>query len=107
MAVAQGAWQTAQSGTVLVPAQPGKIIRVLKVVLTSWVVIKFTLQSDPGPDPLNLTPPLLVAAGIPLVLRLGRGLALATQRGKGLGVTTAFYGSPGEHSVTVWYELVS
>jgi hypothetical protein len=107
MAVAYGSWMTAQSGAVLVPAQAGKIIRVLKLVMTTWVGVKYMVQSDPGPDPLNLTPPLLVGAGCSLVLRLGRGLALATQRGKALGVSTTFSGSAGEHSLTVWYELVT
>jgi hypothetical protein len=102
-----GSWGTAQNGLVLVPAQAGKIIRVVRVLCTAWVGIKAQLQSDPGPDPLNLTPSLHIGPEASLVLPLGRSGAVATQRGKALGVSTAFQSGAGEHSVMVWYEVVS
>ena len=107
MAIANGSWISAQSGAVLVPAQAGKIIRVVRVVITSWATVKVQLQSDPGPDPLNLTAPLHVGVGHPLVLRLGRGGALTAQRGKAFGIASAFQGGTAEYSVVVWYDVVT
>jgi hypothetical protein len=107
MAIANGSWISAQGGAVLVPAQAGKIIRVVRIVVTTWATVKVQLQSDPGPDPLNLTAPLHVGAGHPLVLRLGRGGALTTERGKAFGMASAFQSGSAEYSVVVWYDVVT
>jgi hypothetical protein len=107
MTLAFGAYGTSQTNTILIPAEAGRVIRVVKVVVSTWSALKITFVSDPGPDPLNLTPPLYVGTGSPLVLPLGRALALATQRGKALGLTTAYQSMPGECSVAVWYEVVT
>ncbi len=106
MTLVFGSYGANQNNTVLVPAQTGKLIRVVKLVVTAWTGVKVVLLSAPGPDPQALTPPLHVAAGMPLVLHFGRGLALVTGRGQALGVSTVFQSLPGEHSVAVWYEAV-
>lgn len=106
MMLAFGTFNNVQINTVLVPAQPGQIIRVARVLVTSYVGIKVYFVSDPGADPLNMLPPLHVA-GSGLSLPLGRGYALATGRGKALGFTASFQLSAGEYSIAVWYELVT
>jgi hypothetical protein len=106
MTLAYGSYNNVQINTVIVPAEPGKIIRVAKVVVTTWASMKVTFVSDPGPDPLNLTPPLHVS-GAGLNLHLGRSYALATGRGKALGFTAAFQLSSAEYGLSVWYEMVS
>ncbi|MEW6199198.1 MAG: hypothetical protein AB1601_11135 [Planctomycetota bacterium] len=107
MTLAFGAYGTSQTNTILIPAQEGRIIRVVKVVVSSWSAMRITFVSDPGPDPLNLTPPLYIGTGSPFVLSLGRALAVTTQRGKALGLTTSYQSMPGECSVAVWYEVVT
>jgi len=106
MTLAFGSYGTNQSNTVLVPAYTGQLIRVVRVVVTAWTGVKVVLLSNPGPDPVALTPPLHVASGMPLVLHMGRSLALSTGRGQALGISTAFQGLPGEHSIAIWYEAV-
>jgi hypothetical protein len=107
MTLVFASYSTVQSNTVLVPAQAGKIIRVVKLAVTTWATMKVILLSDPGPDPLSLTPPLHVGSGVPLLMHLGRSLALATGREKALGMTAVFQSVPAEFSIAVWYELVS
>lgn len=107
MTLAYGTYSTAQTNRELVPAQVGKVIRVVRLLVTTWASMKITLLSDPGPDPLNLTPPMHVGVGSPFVLALGRNFAVATARDKALGITTAFQSVSGEYSVAVWYEVVS
>ncbi len=106
MTLAYGTFNNVQMNTVLVPAQPGKIIRVVKVLVTTWAPLKVTFVSDPGPDPLNLTAPTHVS-GAGLHLHLGRSFAVATGRGQALGFTASFQLSAGEYSIAVWYEVVS
>lgn len=107
MTLAYASYSTAQNNVEIVAGQAGRIIRVVKLVLTSWVGVKLTLINDPGVDPQAITPPLHIGAGQPLVLRLGRSLPITVERGKGLGVSTIFEGAIGEHSILVWYELVA
>lgn len=107
MAFAFGMYSEAQPGALLVPAQAGRIIRVLKLVLTTWGTSKFTLLSDPTGASVPLGPPWYLTAGAPLVIRLGRSFALATERGRALGIMTVFQMGPAEHSVSVWYEVVA
>lgn len=106
MAIAQSAFTISQTDTVLVAAQPGKIILVLRVLATSSLSGNFRLASDPGgASETDLTPDLFMVAG-PLDLKLGRGFGLATERGKALGITTVYIGDPANHSYVIWYELV-
>jgi hypothetical protein len=107
MMLAANTYSTAQTGAVLVPAAPGKLIRIVKVVITSWVGARITLVSDPGPDPAALTPALHVGPGQSLDLTLGRCYGLHAQRGQALGFNSGFSSADGEYSVAVWYELVS
>ncbi len=108
MAVTFATYTEAQTDTELVAAQPGKLIRVLKLLVTSWGNVKITLLSDPAGAPtVALTPELHATSGKPVVLCLGRRYALATQLGKALGITTAFQVGATDHSVIVWYEVVS
>ena len=107
MALAFATYGTVQINTELVPAQPGKIIRVLKLVITTWGSLRVTLLSDPGADPINLTPALHANAGPGLSLQLGRRFAVATERGMALGFSAAFQSSAAEYSIAVWYEVVT
>jgi hypothetical protein len=106
MTLAYGSYNNVQINTVIVPAQPGKIIRVTKVVVTTWASMKVIFVSDPGSDPVNLTPPLHVS-GTGLHLPLGRSFALTTGRDKALGFTAAFQMSAAEYSLAIWYEAVN
>ncbi len=106
MTVAYGTYSTAQVNTVLIPAQAGKIIRVVKIMLTTFAGIKVTFLSDPGPDPVGLLPPIH-ASTAGLQVRLGRGCAVATGRGKALGFSSNYQLGSGEYSLAVWYEVVS
>ncbi len=106
MTLASASYTGAQSNTQLVAGQDGRIIRVVQLLLTTWVAVKLILISDPGVDPQAITPPLHAGVGQPLLLRLGRGLAIPVPRSKALGVTTAYEAAVGEHSVFIWYELV-
>lgn len=107
MALAYGSYSSVQINTELVPAQPGKIIRVLKLVITTWGDLKVTLVSDSESDPQNLTPALHTSAGRGINLQLGRRFALATARGKALGFSAAFQVTSAEYSIAVWYEVVT
>ena len=108
MAMALGAYSTAQTNTVLIPAEPGKIIRIVTVLASAWVNAKLTLISDPGgDDQTDLTPAIHFGSARPLLARLGRTQALATGRGKALGITTGYQGVAGEVGLLIWYELVS
>ena len=107
MALALGTYNSVQVNTELVPAQPDKIIRVLKLIITTWGSVKVTFLSDPGADPVALTPPLHTSGGTGLSLHLGRRFAMVTERGKALGFTSAFQLTAVEYSIAVWYELVS
>jgi hypothetical protein len=106
MTFVSGTFSTAQTNAEVVAGQPGMIIRIIKIAFGSWAGVKLTLISSPGSDPVAMTPPLYIAGGRTLVLPLGRALALATDAGKGLGVTTVFQSTAAEHSVMIWYELV-
>ena len=106
MALAFGTYSTVQVNTELVPAQPDKIIRVVKVMLTTWGSVKITLVSDPGPDPVSLAPPLHTSGGPGIRLHLGRKFALSTGRGKALGFSASFQVGSAEYSLAVWYEVV-
>ena len=106
MTLASCSYNAVQVNTVLVPAQAGKIIRVARILVTTWSSMKVTLLSDPGADPVVLTPPLHVSS-VGLNLHLGRGLALTTARGKALGFHASFQLSAAEFSLMVWYEVVS
>jgi hypothetical protein len=107
MALAFGTFGTVQINRELVPAQPDKIIRVLKLMITTWASVKVTLVSDPESDPLDLHPPLHIGVGSGMVVPLGRRFALVTGRGKALGFSASFQAGAGEYSVTVWYEVVT
>jgi len=106
MTLAVYSFNTVQANTVLVPAQAGKIIRVARIQATTWASLRVIFLSDPGPDPVALSPPLHVS-GTGLNLNLGRSLALTTGRGKALGFSASFQMSPAESSLMVWYEVVS
>lgn len=97
----------AQTNTQLVAAQPGKIIRVLSVLLTGYGGMSVKLISDPGGgSATDVSPPMHFGGTEPLPLRLGRRFALTTERGKALGFTSAFQSAPAEYSLTIWYEVV-
>ena len=108
MAMVFGTHIIERSNYELVAAATGKIIRVLRLVVTGWSDTKITLISDPGGvNPADITPALHFGSYHELDLRLGRGLALTAERSKALGMTTAFRVSGTEYSVALWYELVS
>lgn len=107
MLMAQGTYGSGQSNTVLVAGQPGRVIRVVKLLITSWAALRVQVVSNPGPEADALLGPVHVGAGQTLELRLGRGLALAAGRGAAVGITTAFQGGAGEFTVIAWYEVVS
>ncbi|GEM_PF-1773603 len=106
MAMAYGTYSSAQTNMELVPAQPGKIIRVVRLLFTTWGSLKVMLVSDPGPDPVVLLPFTHVSAGTGLHLHLGRAGALTTGRGKALGFSSAYQVTASEYSITLWYEVV-
>jgi hypothetical protein len=105
MTAAFGTYATAQVNTVIVPPQAGKIIRVVRILITTFAGIKVTFLSDPGPDPVTLLP-LMHSSTAGLQLHLGRSCALATGRGKALGFRSVFQLASGEYSIVVWYEAV-
>ena len=105
MTVAFGTYNTAQANTVLIPAQAGKIIRIVKIVLTTFAGMKVAFLSDPAADPVSLTP-VLHTSTAGLHLHLGRSCALATGRGKALGFNATYQLAGGEYSIAVWYEVV-
>lgn len=98
---------SAMSNAELIAAVPDKIIRVVQVAFTSWGAVKLSLLSDPGPDPQVILPSLHISNGRALVLRLGRGLSVATHRGKALGFNTQFQAAASEYTISVWYEVVN
>jgi hypothetical protein len=100
MTAAFGSYITAQANTVIVPAQAGKIIRVVKIVVTTYASVKVAFLSDPGADPVSLTPSLHVSTQ-GMYLHLGRSCALATGRGKALGFNASY--QLGSWSGTSWW----
>ena len=98
-------YSASQSEVELIPAIEGKIIRVLKLLLTASVTAGFELVSDPGGGGSTaLTPPLFVTGSF--ALRLGRPYALSAARGKGLGLNLTFVSTEGPAGIAVWYEVV-
>ncbi len=107
MAMVYGAYSAAQTNLELIPAEAGKIIRVVMLLVSSWSSAKLTLISDPGgAAQADVTPPLHFGASHVNVTRLGRSHAVPAERGKALGITLSYQGLPAEASVMVWYELV-
>lgn len=106
MTLAHGTYNTVQVNTVIVPAQPGKIIRVARLVVTTWASLKVMLLSDPAGEHTIIAPPLHVSTS-GLCLQFGRGYALTTARGKALGFTASFQLTGAEYSIAVWYEAAS
>lgn len=107
MALAYQRFTTAQTDAQLIAAEPGKTIRIVKLLVTTWANLKLTLLSDPGPQEVGLMAPVHVSTSAPLLLHLGRNGAVAAQPGKAVGITAAFAGSSGEYSIHIWYEVVS
>ncbi len=106
MTVVSQSFTGGQTATVLVPAIPGKIIRVLRVLFTTWGTINCGLSSDPGgPTQVLLSGAIYLNPGVPLDVFLGRAYAWRVARGKALGFDSAFSGGEQPHSVTVWYDV--
>jgi hypothetical protein len=98
-------FSASQSEVELVPAVEGKIIRVLKLLLTASALAGFELLSDPGGGGLAaLAPPIHLTGSF--ALRLGRPYAFSAARGKGLGLNLTFASTEGPAGIAVWYELV-
>jgi hypothetical protein len=105
MTIEMVSYGAAQVGAPVAAAQSGAVCRVLMLAATCWQKVKITLLSDPnGGDERALTPPLHLGPGEPLVLRLGRLYALATDVGKSLGVTSEYESTVAELSLTAWVE---
>ncbi len=106
MAFLKAEYSGSQTNTTLVAAVSNRIILVTRVVFTTDSDTMIKLVSDPGGTPADITPVLYTAANVQNDLNLGHAFALGTGLGKALGITTT-PGVPGEHSVLVWYELVT
>ena len=100
-------YATGQTSELIVPAQDEKIIRVERVIITTWSGLKFWLMSDPGGGKeTELTAPLQVVLGSGGIYDFTGPFAVQTGRGEALGLSTVFQGAPSEHSLMIWYELV-
>ena len=107
MAMVKAEYGASQTNAVVVPATGGKIILVLRLLVSGDSNFNMRLQSDPGgADDADLTPTLYVSGDRVIDLKLGRAFGLAAGRGKALGLTSDVAFSPADHSVMVWYELV-
>lgn len=108
MAMFWAQYSGAQNKQVLVPGVPDKIILVTRVWMSANKPSTLKLYSDPlGPREQQLTPALWTNPPGVADLNLGRDCALATGRGAALGLTTTLGGTPEEHSIMVWYEVVN
>lgn len=107
MILAHCTFNSAQTNYVVVPAEPDRRIRVVKLLITAWVGVKVRLLSNPGPDPLSISPLLLAVGSAPLLMPLGERCAFVTELGEALGLTAVFQSLAGEYSVAVWYDLVN
>ncbi len=107
MSMERANFSTAQTGAEVVPGHPGEAIRVLMILVTCWASAKITLLSDPGgDDERELTAPLHIGAGQPLLVRLGRHYALPADPAKAFGVTTSYQSTVAPLTLTVWFEWV-
>ncbi len=106
MAFFKAEYTGVQTNVTLVAAVSNRIILVTRVVFSTDSDATIKLVSDPGGTPADITPDLYASANGQIELNLGHAFALGTGLGKALGITTV-PGVPGEHSVLVWYELVT
>lgn len=106
MAIVFGSYTGTQVNTELVPAQPGRIIRVVKLLVSGWTALRLQLLADPGGEAAPLLPQMHIGPG-GLVLGLGRHCAVSTGPGQGLGFTATFQGAAASFGVAVWYEVVA
>jgi hypothetical protein len=108
MALLISDFASSQTKQVLVPAVPDKIILVVRFGLVTAANGSFVLLSDPnGTAEQNLTPVLYCYAYGQLDLTLGKRYGIAAARGKAVGFTSVVSGSPQDHGVLLWYEVVS
>ncbi len=97
-----------QEQHILVPGAEGRLIRVLRVCISTSRAGTFELWSDPGgATAVELMPPVHVAANATLDLRLGARYGLTVGRGRALGFSSVLEDAAARHSVLLWYELVN
>ncbi|MDX2199260.1 MAG: hypothetical protein SF069_09865 [Phycisphaerae bacterium] len=107
MALAIFNYSDAQAGQTLAAAQPDRIIRVERLIITSWVGVAITLVSDPGGvGEAAISATLRYSPGGLGVFEFPKPYALTTERGRALGLNTSFQSSAGNYGVMVWYEYV-
>ncbi len=107
MALAIFNYSDAQAGQSLAAAQADRIIRVERLILTSWVGVAITLVSDPGGvGEVAISATLRYSPGGLGVFEFPKPYALITERGRALGLNTSFQSSSGNYGVMVWYEYV-
>jgi hypothetical protein len=108
MALFIGDFATPQSKQILVPGVPGKIILVVRLGITTASGGSFMLLSDPnGASEADLTPKLYTYAYGCVELALGRRYGLPAGRGKAVAFTSVLSGSPQDHGIMLWYEVVN
>lgn len=96
---------TAQANVELAAGEAGVILRVERLILTSWVGLYVVLLSDPGgPNQQEISSRMRVTNGSVGVFDFSGRFALNSEPGKALGFTSVFQGAPGDYGLMIWYE---
>lgn len=106
MAQASFDFVAAVSGYSLVPGSPGSILALTRMIFTGWAPTRILLLSDPGGEDEHAIGSYLYFDTAPLVLDMGRGGALLSDRGKGLGFSTLYAATVAPYSISLWYEVL-
>lgn len=107
MAILTAGYTANQTNTELVAAMAGKLIRVLRVLVTFESAGTIKLISAPGlAEAADVTPLLYLGAAGLLHLDLPREQALTATRGKALGFTSSIAAAGKGQGIMIWYELV-
>lgn len=107
MAIAIQNYNDFESGAVIVPAQAGLVIRVERLLVTSWVGMALTLLSDPGgAEEQAITAALRIMGGSVGVFDFAGKYAISTARGTALGLSSFYQSTSSAYGVMVWYEYV-
>lgn len=106
MAIVRAEFNDTGGGATLLAAQPGRIIRVERLLLHSVQSGSLRLTADPAGTPTDLTPRLYLASQGRVWLPLAPPFALDVPRGQALGLTAEFTFT-NSYGVMLWYELVA